>query len=208
MHSWIRPRIFVSACGESVTRKGWPQPWKTAFPKSTFDPEFLFASHDSMTRALLPPEIEQFLLERILTHEQLQVAIWLSRHPEESVSVERLAGELSLSVGETQDAVLGLVDAELVARSSEGPTRYWYAPAHPTLHTQMRFVTVLQEHYRADLLRSMALNAVARLRRAAQLACLVTLSADVRRALIRRPNDDAPPSSRRVRSNVFAFLPT
>ncbi|HET9930150.1 MAG TPA: hypothetical protein VFQ35_05675 [Polyangiaceae bacterium] len=149
-----------------------------------------------MTRALLPPETEQFLLERIRTHEQLQVAIWLSRHPEESVSVESLASELSLTVVEAQEAVVALVDAELVARSSEGPARYWYAPAHPTHHVQMRFVGVLHDHYPADLLRTLALNAMARLRRAAQLACLVTLSADVRRALIRR-RDEAPASSRR-----------
>ena len=154
-----------------------------------------------MTRALLPPETEQFLLERIKTHEQLQVAIWLSRHPEESVSAQSLAEALPLNVGETQEALLALVDAELIARSSEGPTRYWYAPAHPTLHVQMRFVGVLNDHYPADLMRCMALNAMARLRRAAQLACLVTLSADVRRALIRRRRDDAPPSSRRMTSD-------
>lgn len=151
-----------------------------------------------MTRALLPPETEQFLLERIKTHEQLQVAIWLSRHPEESVSAETLASKLPLNVGETQEALLALVDTELVARSSEGPTRYWYAPAHPTLHVQMRFVGVLNDHYPADLLHSMALNAMARLRRAAQLACLVTFSADVRRALILRRRDDPPPSSRQM----------
>lgn len=161
-----------------------------------------------MTRALLPPEIEQFLLERILTHEQLQVAIWLSRHPEESVRVESLARELCLGIGETQEALLGLVESELVARSSEGPTRYWYAPAHPALHSHMRFVNVLQEHYPADLLRSMAMNAMARLRRAAQLACLVTLSADVRRAIIRHRRDDAPASSRRPRVNPLVFQTT
>lgn len=158
-----------------------------------------------MTRALLPPETEQFLLERVATHEQLHVAIWLSRHRGESVTSAFLAQELRMSIGETEEALAALVDAELVARGSDPVARYWYAPESPELDVQMRFVMVLDDQYRADLLRALAVNAMTRLRRAAQLACLVTLSADVRRALIRTSRRDQAPASTRSRARMPAF---
>jgi hypothetical protein len=163
-----------------------------------------------MTRALLPTETEQFLLERVATLEQLHAAIWLSRHRGESVTAAFLARELGMSITDAEEALAGLVDAELVQRGSDSTARYWYSPAHPELDVQMRFVVVLNDQYRADLLRAMAMNAMTRLRRAAQLACLVTLSADVRRALMgANRRDQAPGSTRgRLRLPNFAFQPT
>ena len=111
-----------------------------------------------------------------------------------------------MSLNETEEALAGLVDHELVARGSDAIARYWYAPENPELDVQMRFVNVLHEQYRADLLRAMAVNAMTRLRRAAQLACLVSLSADVRRALmLSHRRNDAPPSSRGRFLPSFAF---
>ena len=136
----------------------------------------------------VPPAIEQFLLERVATHEQLQSLLVLLNLGDAAVTASELEARLNLPEGEGYDALEGLVDAQLVVRAGEGPTRYRYAPGRSGLDAMVRLLALIYSQHRYEVVRVMGDNAIKRMWSAARLAFLVALAAE---------SGKSPPASRR-----------
>ncbi|MFZ5896338.1 MAG: hypothetical protein ACOY0T_35110 [Myxococcota bacterium] len=134
-----------------------------------------------MSSEVVPTSIEEFLLERVETHEQLQALLWLQAHPDISVTAATLADELSLTEMDAEEALSALVQSELLARCGEKPSRYRYAPARSIFEARVRLLAMLHEQHRFDVVRVLGENAIKRMWSAARLAFLMALS-DRRRA--------------------------
>ena len=114
--------------------------------------------------------IQKFLLERIPTHEALQIVMLLARRAEEKVTVTELARSAGLSGVAVEEALDALVAAQLV-RHGEGTTRaYWYEPRDPKLDAELRRALMLAEQDHFEVARMLAANSVYRLRRIAYRA--------------------------------------
>ena len=123
----------------------------------------------------IPPSIEQFLLERVATHEQLQTLLWLLQHSEDPISAGELEPELGIPALELQEALSELADAQLLARAGDS-LRYRYAPARSDLDAKTRLLAILYEQDRFEVVRVMAENAMKRMWNAARIAFLEALS--------------------------------
>jgi hypothetical protein len=106
--------------------------------------------------------IEQFLLERVETHEQLQALLWFSSGNGEPRSPEEAAKALSLPEPAVAEALSALVKAELLRRVAG--TRFRYEPATPELEAAVRRLSLLHEQDGVQVIRIMSAQALARLR--------------------------------------------
>lgn len=155
----------------------------------------------SKNSGTVPPSIEQFLLECVATHEQLQCLMWLLENPERSVTAVELEAEIGISELEVHEALEDLVDVQLVARtgSDRAEARYRYAPAHSDLDAKTRLLAILHDENRFEVVRVMGDNAIKRMWNAARVAFLAAVSSE---SGISAKFDRAPASSRRGESGV------
>jgi hypothetical protein len=132
-------------------------------------------------------DIQKFLLERIPTHEALQIVMLLARRAEEKVTVTELARSAGLSAVAVEEALDALVAAQLV-RHGEGTIRaYWYEPRDPKLDADVRRTLMFAEQDHFEVARMLAANSVSRLRRIAYRAYAS--------AFVKAPNADQDPGS-------------
>lgn len=126
----------------------------------------------------VPPAIEQFLLERVATHEQLQSLLALLYLGDAAVTASELESQANLPEGEGQEALEALVDAQLVVRAGNNPARYRYAPARAAFDAMVRLLAVIYAQHRYEVVRVMGENAIKRMWSAARLAFLVALASE------------------------------
>jgi DNA-binding HxlR family transcriptional regulator len=145
------------------------------------------------TNGSIPYSIEQFLLEHVATHEQLQALVWLLEHPEQAVTAPELEAKIGISELELQEALGELVDSQLVARSKqrEEEPRYRYAPGRSDLDAKTRLLAILYQQDRYEVVRVLGENAMQRMWNAAQIAFLAALSSESGLAM----NWNSPPES-------------
>jgi hypothetical protein len=130
----------------------------------------------------VPPAIEQFLLERVATHEQLQSLLTLLNSGDEAMTASELEAIANLPDGEGYDALEALVDAQLVVREGGEPARYRYAPGRSGLDAMVRLLALIYSQHRYEVVRVMGDNAMKRMWSAARLAFLVALAAESRKS--------------------------
>ncbi|MFZ5895493.1 MAG: hypothetical protein ACOY0T_30835 [Myxococcota bacterium] len=139
-----------------------------------------------MVQTLIPSHIQEFMLGRVKTHEELRVLVTLLKnHEGNAITCTALASELNEFQPRVEEALAALIEADLIVRVGDPADRYAYAPARPELDAHARFVGTLHERHHVELVWVLAENAITRLRRAARLACLLDISAEVRHALFR-----------------------
>jgi hypothetical protein len=104
-------------------------------------------------------EIRRFLYERVASYEQLEVLIWLAEHPD-GVRLEVV--ESMLGIPGAEEALAGLVEVKLVARSAH--STYRYQPANEELDSLTRQVIRTYRANRFGVVKAMTDNSLQRLR--------------------------------------------
>lgn len=113
---------------------------------------------------MIGENVQTLLRNQIESYEELELLIYLYRHPDEDHSIGSLMERLHLSGPAIHSALAALVSADLVVKASSEFPYYRFAPRTPALHRSVADLANAYSERLIEIVKLMSANAIERVR--------------------------------------------